>query len=87
MRLFGLNKYDRCNNIKELRTRAGMSREDLADAAGVNERTIQRWENGEVDPVKMSIETALKLADVLGVSPYDVFDCFIVPHDYGDLAA
>lgn len=36
--------------IKELRIKKGMTQEELADKTEVSARTIQRIENGEVDP-------------------------------------
>lgn len=37
-------------NIKELRTKKGLTQQQLADETGITLRTIQRIENGEVNP-------------------------------------
>jgi DNA-binding XRE family transcriptional regulator len=47
------------NRIQMLRIGRGLSRQDLADAVGVNFQTIGYLERGEYSP---SIELALKLA-------------------------
>ncbi|WP_083464754.1 helix-turn-helix transcriptional regulator [Marinifilum fragile] len=36
--------------IKELRVKKGLTQEDLAERTELSARTIQRIENGEVDP-------------------------------------
>lgn len=50
--------------IKELRLRKGITQEDLAARTDISVRTIQRIENGEVDPrayTLQSIATALEV--------------------------
>lgn len=37
-------------NIKELRAKKGLTQQQLADETGITLRTIQRIENGEVNP-------------------------------------
>jgi len=37
-------------NIKELRTKKGLTQQQLAEETGITLRTIQRIENGEVNP-------------------------------------
>jgi transcriptional regulator with XRE-family HTH domain len=37
--------------LKHLRTKAGLSQQQLADASGVPVRSIQNWEQGERTPV------------------------------------
>ena len=37
-------------NLKELRTKKGLTQQQLADETGITLRTIQRIENGEVRP-------------------------------------
>lgn len=49
--------------VKELREQKAWSQAHLADAAGVNIRTVQRIEGGE----PFSYETMLSLASVLGI--------------------
>ena len=49
--------------VKELRTRKGLSQEDLAAMAGVTVRTVRNWETGGKYP--RSRELYAKLADAL----------------------
>ena len=57
------------NKIKDLRAASGLSRTQLAEAAGINVRTLEAYEQGLRDPAKMTIVTALKLAEALKCSP------------------
>ena len=50
--------------IKELRTKKGMTQEELADKTEVSARTIQRIENGEVDPRAYTLQMIAKALDV-----------------------
>jgi len=50
--------------IKELRIKKGMTQEDLADKTEVSARTIQRIENGEVDPRAYTLQMIAKALDV-----------------------
>lgn len=43
-------------NFAELRARAGLSIADLVELVGVSERTLYRWECGEVAPKKGILE-------------------------------
>lgn len=48
--------------IKEKRTRLGMSQKELADAVGMSkygDRTIRRWENGESSPSSLELKAIL----------------------------
>jgi len=47
------------NNVQELRTRAGITQEELAEAVGVSRQTIIAIEKGNYTP---SVFLALKLA-------------------------
>jgi DNA (cytosine-5)-methyltransferase 1 len=40
-------------SFQELRERAGLTREEVADLVGCEERTVYRWENGEIRPRKL----------------------------------
>lgn len=51
--------------LKEARTNAGFSQDDLADAIGVNRATISFYEKGKRKP---DIEMFIKIADTLNVS-------------------
>lgn len=39
--------------VKEVRRRLDISQQELATALGINFTTINRWENGHVQPSKM----------------------------------
>lgn len=58
------------NRIEELRTRAGLSRQELADQVGVHYQTIGYIERGEYSP---SLVLALRIASVLGASVEEIF--------------
>jgi len=55
--------------IKELRIKKGMTQEELADRTEVSARTIQRIENGEVDPRAYTLQMIAKALEV----EYDLF--------------
>ena len=50
--------------IKELRTKKGLTQEELAFKTEVSARTIQRIENGEVDPRAYTLQMIAKALDV-----------------------
>jgi transcriptional regulator with XRE-family HTH domain len=50
--------------IKELRTKKGLTQEELADLTELSVRTIQRIENGEVDPRAYTLQMISKALDV-----------------------
>ena len=58
------------NRIEELRTQAGLSRQELADRVGVHYQTIGYLERDEYSP---SLVLALKIASSLGRSVDEVF--------------
>ena len=56
------------NNINKLlyqRSLAGMTQQQVADAAGMNIRQIQKFESGERDLGNMTLRNALSLAKAL----------------------
>ena len=55
--------------IKELRTDAGMSQDELAGKAFVSRQTISNWENGKFYPDVQSLAT---IADLFGTSIDDL---------------
>ena len=57
--------------IKELRSRKGLSQDDLATASQLNLRTIQRMEGGETEPRGYTLK---RLANALGVTPDELID-------------
>lgn len=54
-------------DIKELRKAAGLTQRQLADAAGLNIRQVQKIEAGEIEPGNMTAKNVFALADALGV--------------------
>jgi transcriptional regulator with XRE-family HTH domain len=50
--------------IKELRIKKGMTQEELADKTEVSTRTIQRIENGEVDPRAYTLQMIARALEV-----------------------
>ena len=50
--------------IRELRIKKGMTQEELADKTEVSSRTIQRIENGEVDPRAYTLQMIAKALEV-----------------------
>jgi DNA-binding XRE family transcriptional regulator len=58
------------NRVEDLRTRANLSRQELAEAVGVHYQTIGYIERGEYSP---SLVLALRIASVLGVSVEEIF--------------
>ena len=58
------------NRIEALRTKAGLSRQELADRVGVHYQTIGYIERGEYSP---SLVLALKISAALGKSVEQVF--------------
>jgi putative transcriptional regulator len=58
------------NRIEALRTKANLSRQDLADKVGVHYQTIGYIERGEYSP---SLVLALQIAKALGKKVEQVF--------------
>ena len=50
--------------IRELRIKKGMTQEELSDKTEVSSRTIQRIENGEVDPRAYTLQMIAKALEV-----------------------
>jgi transcriptional regulator with XRE-family HTH domain len=57
--------------LKDLRFRAGLTQQELADKAGSTQTTVARIERDAVEP---EVTTIRKLARALGVSPGDLLD-------------
>lgn len=55
--------------LKELRADRGLSQSELAEACGITDRTIQRWENAETPITSGRLAT---LARILQVTSEDV---------------
>ena len=58
------------NLVKEFRTSAGMTQQDLADAAGVSRQSVISIERGRYVP---SLPLALKMATIFRCSTDDLF--------------
>ena len=58
------------NRIEELRTHAGLSRQELADQVGVHYQTIGYLERGEYSP---SLVLALRIAKALNKEVSELF--------------
>ncbi|WP_375491983.1 substrate-binding domain-containing protein [uncultured Nostoc sp.] len=59
-----------CNNLKSIRTRLGMSQQELANIAGVTRQTIGGLESGQYAP---SVTVSLRLAKALGCTVEELF--------------
>ena len=57
------------NNIKYLRSIKKLSQQELAKKVGVDRSTISRIENGTIET---TIDNAIKIAEALNVSLYDL---------------
>lgn len=52
-------------NLKKLRNKKGISQQKLADAIGVSQQSINKYENHKIEP---DIQTLMKLADYFETS-------------------
>lgn len=62
-------KSDLSIPLRVARVAAGLTQKQLADAAGVNIRLVQKVEGGEVETGNLTAKNLLALADALGVDP------------------
>lgn len=60
--------------LKEIRTAAGLSQSKLAEASGVNVRTIQHYEQGSKNLDHAKIDTLLKLSLALNCKLIDLIE-------------
>lgn len=58
------------NTIYDIRKSKGLSRSEVAERAGLSDRTFADIERGSVN---MRIETALKICDALNITPNKIF--------------
>lgn len=63
---------NKINSIRWKRKAAGMTQQELASAAGINIRYVQRYEKGECDLGNMTLNTALALSKALKCEPNDL---------------
>ncbi len=57
--------------IKQLRFKASLTQEQLAESVGVSAQAVSKWENSVAMP---DITLLPKLAEIFGVSIGDLFD-------------
>lgn len=55
--------------LKELRAKAGMTQQQLANATGINIRQIRKIESGEIKLENITAKNFLALAKVLEIDP------------------
>lgn len=60
----------RINPIKHAREAIGMTQKQLAEATGLNLRTIQKLENWERDILSMEVRNLLEIAKAVEVEPW-----------------
>jgi uncharacterized Tic20 family protein len=78
-----MSKSELSKRVKELRSRKGLSQEQLAENSGLSLRTIQRIENGETEPRG---DTLKRLMNALDAAPDDLMD-WSIAEDKGFLTA
>ena len=59
--------------LKQVRERAGMTQQQVADAIGIKIATYRTWEQGGV---KLTLENAFIISEVLGCTPNDLCDWY-----------
>lgn len=71
-----MRKKAGCTNeitkLPTFREKVGLTQNELAEKSGINLRTIQKYEGGEVEIEKMSLKNASSIARVLGVKIEDL---------------
>lgn len=60
------------NRLRALREASGMTQKQLADAVGVKQQALSKYERGENAVGNMTITLALKIAERLGVRIEDL---------------
>lgn len=66
------DKYHTATWLSYYRVQAGLTQQQLSDAAGVNIRLVQKVEGGEAQPGNLTAKNLLALADALGVDPREL---------------
>lgn len=62
------------NNLKKLRTDKGLTQKELAERSGVKLGTLQKYESGERNIRKATIELGIALAEALSCNVPDLID-------------
>lgn len=62
-------KNDLTVPLRAARAAAGLTQKQLAEAASVNIRLVQKIEGGEAEAANLTAKNLLALADALGVDP------------------
>lgn len=62
------------SNLRAARLAANLTQQQLADAVGVNHRTISMIETGQRDPVTRTAKFWRQVADAVGVEPWSLLD-------------
>lgn len=62
--------------IRELRERRGLVRVQVADALGVTQAAVYKWESGRASP---SADKLPALAEVLNCTIDELYDCELPP--------
>lgn len=60
------------NIIRDRRLELGLTMKEVADAVGVTEATVSRWESGDIANMRRS--RIINLARVLKISPLEILD-------------
>lgn len=60
--------------IDNFRRIAGKTQREVSDAVGITLNNYARLERGEADVRKMSLENAMKLCEILRITPYELMN-------------
>ncbi len=61
---------DFSKNLQQLRKKANLSQEDLADKLHLSRQAVSKWEIGQSTP---DLDTCIKLCEILNVTPNQLF--------------
>lgn len=61
--------------LANMREQLGLTQKDVADALGVDPRTVLNWENGHHEP-RLTIRQTKALCNLLGKSIHEIPDNF-----------
>ena len=60
------------HSLKDCRAAVNKTQREVSDAVGITINNYARLERGEADVRKMSLENALKLCEILRITPYEL---------------